>query len=112
MMNISTEQKNQTIGVCTLLNKQDNALLNLTAPSLNKLFKLDKLNDLYESTAKNLDCTSFIDQILNQLDIQALVKESELDCIPKTGPVVIVSNHPFGGIDGLILLRLIKSPST
>jgi putative hemolysin len=107
-MNSTSVHKPNTIGVRTLLNKQDNALLNITAPSLNKLFKLDKLNKLYESTPQNLDCISFIDQILGQLDIKTLIKDTEFDRIPKSGPVVIVSNHPFGGIDGLILLRLIK----
>lgn len=46
---------------------------------------------------------SFLDanQITYDLPIEAAAK------IPKSGPLVVVANHPYGGIEALILLRLI-----
>ena len=32
-----------------------------------------------------------------------LVSDEELDRIPKEGPLVVVANHPFGGLDAMIL---------
>ena len=34
--------------------------------------------------------------------------QEQLDRIPKEGPVVVVANHPFGGIEGLILCSLLR----
>lgn len=68
--------------------------------------KLNDINDLY---SKNYDENSikFIDQILRGLKVNIDFLESELQKIPKEGPFITVSNHPFGAIDGLILLKLI-----
>lgn len=46
---------------------------------------------------------SFLDanQITYDLPVEAAAK------IPKSGPLVVVANHPYGGIEALILLRLI-----
>jgi putative hemolysin len=35
------------------------------------------------------------------------VNPEELKRLPKTGPFITVSNHPYGGIDGLIIMKLI-----
>ena len=37
-----------------------------------------------------------------------LVSEEELERIPKDGPLVVVANHPFGGLDAMILDDLIS----
>jgi putative hemolysin len=46
---------------------------------------------------------SFLDanQVTYELPVEAAAR------IPKTGPLVVVANHPYGGIEALILLRLI-----
>ncbi len=41
------------------------------------------------------------------LDLQ--VPEEMVKRIPKTGPVLVVSNHPFGVVDGLLLFQLVGS---
>ncbi len=49
----------------------------------------------------------FIDRVFDELKIDYLVQHDEIRNIPAVGRVLIVANHPLGGLDGLALLRLI-----
>ncbi len=49
----------------------------------------------------------FINQVFDELKIDYLVQQDEIRNIPAAGRVLIVANHPLGGLDGLALLRLI-----
>jgi len=49
----------------------------------------------------------FVDQVLEYFDFSYAVRSNERERIPAHGPVVIVSNHPIGSLDGLALLRLV-----
>ncbi|MDJ0781497.1 MAG: 1-acyl-sn-glycerol-3-phosphate acyltransferase [Desulfosarcinaceae bacterium] len=46
---------------------------------------------------------SFWDRAITQLELQIKINGNPLDSIPRSGPLLIVSNHPFGQIDGLVL---------
>ncbi len=46
---------------------------------------------------------NFWEVIVERYNIEMNIVEGSLDDIPKKGPVVIVSNHPFGILDGLLL---------
>ena len=54
-------------------------------------------------------CTSFdfIEQVFTELSLENKVHSFGKAYIPATGRVLIVANHPLGGLDGLALLRLI-----
>ena len=46
----------------------------------------------------------FSDRALQSTGVRVDFTEEELRRVPKEGPLVVVANHPFGGIEGVILL--------
>lgn len=83
----------------------------IIAKGLMQIFRYNKLNKVY-SSAYDQDPVVFINSILDHLDIKYEVPEKDLENIPPNGPFVTVSNHPFGGIDALILLKLLTARRT
>ncbi|MGQ1909290.1 lysophospholipid acyltransferase family protein [Marinifilum sp. RC60d5] len=70
------------------------------------LLKLNKLNELYSANCRK-DGIDFIDALIDDLGIKFEIDDEELKRIPKEGPFISISNHPFGGIDGIILIKII-----
>jgi putative hemolysin len=68
--------------------------------------KINKLNQLYSNTQNKVN-SEFLDSVLGELEVRYHIDESDLKKIPKSGAFITVSNHPFGGIDGLLLLKII-----
>lgn len=85
--------------------KLNKVKLKVLAPALMTLLKLNKVNKLYAQLNTN-NAVEFIEKILELLNISFEVDEHELKNIPATGAFIAVSNHPYGGIDGLILTLL------
>lgn len=76
---------------------------------LDKLLGISKMNALYcQHNMQGLSKEAFADKLLEVLNINVIGEQAILDKIPKTGPLVIASNHPFGGIEGVILARAIS----
>ena len=80
----------------------------IIAEALMQIFRYNKLNRVYSSTY-DTDPPVFINSILEHLDIRYEVPEKDLANLPAAGPFITVSNHPFGGIDALILLKILMS---
>src|ERR1700733_1126303 len=76
--------------------------------AIQKLLLLDRLNRLYEDVP-GADNRLIADHPLALLNVHTQVSERDLALIPKQGPVVAVSNHPFGLIEGAILPSLFLS---
>jgi putative hemolysin len=76
------------------------------APALMKLLKLKKVNKLYE---KNIEQhgVEFAEAILKELGVAFEFNDEELKNLPANEPFVVVSNHPYGGIDGLMMIALL-----
>jgi len=51
---------------------------------------------------------SFVEKILEAYNVSYQVKSSEIENIPALGSVVIIANHPLGGMDSLTLLKMIS----
>ncbi len=80
--------------------------LDVLSPAIMKLLSLDKLNNMYDDT-EGKKGVEFVDNILAQLGIEYEVSEADLKNIPTSNPFILIANHPYGGIDGLILLSII-----
>jgi putative hemolysin len=73
---------------------------------IKKRTRLDELNQFYAAVHCD-DKQLCLERILQRLNITIEVDEKELKNIPKEGGFVTVSNHPYGALDGIILMRLI-----
>jgi putative hemolysin len=73
------------------------------------LRKLVHENELNNFLSQHGDVTgiNFIDEVLDFLDLSYTVSNRDRARIPMEGKVLIVSNHPLGGLDGLALLKLV-----
>jgi putative hemolysin len=72
------------------------------------LLRFDKLNRVYDQIGdkKGLD---FIDELIKILHIDFLYDAEELQKrIPKTGSAVVVSNYPFGGLESILLIKILS----
>jgi len=66
-----------------------------------------KLEKIYKSYSKSTrDPRFFWKDILEIMDIKIINKSKNKILIPSSGPLMIISNHPFGIVDGLILCSL------
>ena len=72
---------------------------------LMKVLKISTLNKIYNKN-KHLKDLCFLDAILDDFQIKFEIPEEDLKRLPKEGPYITVSNHPLGGIDGILLLKL------
>lgn len=72
---------------------------------LMKLLGISKINRFYDKI-KDKEGLDFINAILNELNIDFEIPEDDLKRLPKEGAFITVSNHPLGGMDGVLLLKL------
>ncbi len=72
---------------------------------LMKVLKISTLNKFYKRN-KHLQGLDFLDSILEEFQIKFEIPEEDLKRLPKDGAYITVSNHPLGGIDGILLLKL------
>jgi len=95
--------------------------IDLKDPLQKKLFSMVKgpiehflafprLNQAYADIARMPDRRPFTEKVLEKLNITYDLAEQDLSrlTIP-SGPVIVVANHPFGGIEGIILASILRS---
>jgi putative hemolysin len=79
---------------------------------LMKALKISTLNKIYNRN-KHLTELEFLNAILDEFQIKFEIPEEDFKRLPKDGAYITVSNHPLGGIDGILLLKLMleKEPN-
>ncbi len=71
------------------------------------ILRFHKLNKIYEKIASKKGI-EFIDEIIRVLEFKIEFDQNELKRVPATGPLIVVANHPFGGFDGLLLIKYLS----
>ncbi len=87
-----------------LLKKFNN---DVVAKFILQLKRYNKINKLYSENFDK-DGIEFINSVIDSLGIQYEIDATDLNRIPDKGAFITVSNQPFGGIDGLLLLKIIS----
>lgn len=79
---------------------------------LMKVLQISTLNKIYNRN-KNKKELPFLNAILDEFQIKFEIHENDLKRLPKDGAYITISNHPLGGIDGILLLKLMleKEPN-
>ena len=70
---------------------------------IERLFSLPALNRLYSSMSPVPGDGSYFATALRGLGVEYDLVAEDVAKIPLHGPLVVVANHPFGAVDGLIL---------
>lgn len=86
---------------------KDNFFIRAIASVAMGVLGFNKINSLYSPSA-DLKNQAFTEHMLNMYNITYDNHSSELNSIPKEGGFIVVSNHPFGAIEGIILYDAIS----
>ena len=97
---ISKDGLRQALGLKGIVGK-------CVAGALYGILGIGKLNKVYPHVA-DLEGPEFSEEVLRRFGISYEVPEEHLGNIPSEGGFLTVSNHPFGGADGLILNSIIN----
>ncbi len=74
--------------------------------SIKMLTRMNVVNDIY-NRGKHLPAQEFLDYLLDDIDVDYEIHEEDLNRIPKTGPFILLANHPLGALDGIIMMHAI-----
>ena len=73
---------------------------------LMNILKITTINNIYNRN-KHKKHLEFLNGILDDFKVRFEIPEEDLNRLPKNGAYITVSNHPLGGIDGVLLLKLL-----
>ena len=79
----------------------------LWRPQLERALGLKELDREYLGLPACESVTSFLEAVFDQWHVRIDIESDDLAKVPREGSVVVVSNHPFGGIEGMALALLL-----
>jgi len=80
----------------------------IVAKILKQFFHSRKnVNKIY-SDNNDINGIEFIDKVIEKFKLIYEFNAEDLKRIPANGPFITISNHPFGGLDGLLLIKLLS----
>ncbi|MBQ4818935.1 lysophospholipid acyltransferase family protein [Aquimarina sp. MMG016] len=76
-----------------------------------KTTRLSKVNRHYDKIS-HLDGADFVKAVLDLYKVSFEIPPEDLKRLPKDGAFITLSNHPLGGLDGVLLLKLMLEHRT
>lgn len=80
-----------------------------TCSIVERAIALNRMEDIYQNGLRVPGDAPFSDKLLRGMCTTYEVSDEDRARIPAEGPVVVVANHPFGGLEGIVLDSLLKS---
>ena len=96
----------------TLPLTRQNRLVCIGSFLADRIFGLRHCREIYNRLAHVDDPASFMRQVLSQLKIAPTYDPEDLGKIPRKGGCIVVGNHPYGAIEGIILADVLMSVRT
>ena len=76
------------------------------AALLMEVMKINQVNKLF-AEAQPKQGPEFVDAILEGCGVEIEFDERELKNLPAEGSFIAIANHPYGGIEGMVLLKIL-----
>ncbi len=89
-----------------IIEKYPKFIIKLIIYILEKVLKVEKINHFIENNHNKIGI-DFLNSLFSVLKFGYEVKMDDLKKIPSEGKVLIIANHPLGGLDGLALVKTI-----
>jgi putative hemolysin len=75
--------------------------------SLEYITGLSYLAKEYESLDPTRSAREFVQQSFKKLNVNYKIVSGSLEDVPASGPAIVVANHPFGGMEGMLMVELL-----
>jgi putative hemolysin len=72
-----------------------------------RYLKVRRMNRLYKAHLVGHQGIRFIEKLMGAMNIHFEIPPEELKNIPEKGPFLVISNHPYGFLDGVALINLV-----
>ncbi len=84
-------------------------LLSAARQPIERVLYLKRISSLYSKVSGSLSGRDFLEQALEILRIEKCISPGDMERIPTEGPAVLVSNHPYGIVDPMVILSTVLS---
>lgn len=84
------------------------ALCRALAWPLERLIGLGELDRIYQTLPQTQDLDLFLSECMRAYGFSYRLSDEALSRIPASGPLMVVCNHHYGGIEGVILAHLLR----
>ena len=101
---MATKLQRSNFSVQSYLPARLGRLRGVAAAAIDTSLGLRKLADFYYGFAADLSPVELAREVIAGLGVSVNVENDELSFVPAKGPCIVVSNHPHGMLDGLIIM--------